>query len=74
MTMATGTIKSWDPDDGNGYIQPDAGGDDVAFDREALNDYHQDEAVREGDAVAYEVEGGPAGTMAVHVRRVTTRG
>lgn len=72
--MATGTIESWDADDGKGYIQPSGGGDHVPFDRDALEDYHQGESVMEGDDVTYEVEGGPAGTMAVHVRRIATRG
>ena len=72
--MATGTIKSYDPDDQNGYIEPDEGNDDIPFDRDALVDFHQGDEIRAGERVTYEVEGGLAGHMATDVRRAGPRG
>ena len=53
--MATGTVKWFNATKGFGFIQPDAGGDDVfvhisAVERSGLRD------LREGEVVTFDVE------------------
>ena len=60
--MPSGRILKYDPEAGSGTIQPDAGGDDIIFSREALSPAHKDLPLAEGDRVVYDVEGGMAGT------------
>jgi cold shock CspA family protein len=72
--MPLGRIQSFDERTGNGYIEPDGGGDHIPFEREAVEDYHTGDMIMTGDSVTYEVEGGMAGTAATHIRRVAKRG
>lgn len=71
--MASGTIKSYDRDNGNGYIAPEHGGDAIPFDKGSLAEGEHTDDLRPGDRVLYEVDGGLAGVMATHVRRVSRR-
>ena len=53
--MTTGTVKSFNPAKGFGFIQPDAGGPDVFFhipavERSSLGSIH------EGQKIGYELE------------------
>jgi CspA family cold shock protein len=61
--MPTGKVKWFNGQKGYGFIQPDAGGNDVfvhisAVQRSGLGD------LREGQKIAYELEQGRSGKMA----------
>jgi CspA family cold shock protein len=61
--MATGTVKWFNTQKGYGFIQPDAGGNDLfvhisAVERAGLND------LREGQKITYDVEQGRNGKSA----------
>ncbi|GAB5518613.1 MAG: hypothetical protein RhofKO_08640 [Rhodothermales bacterium] len=66
--MPSGRILTYDSEAGSGTIQPDVGGDDIIFSREALSPAHKDLALAEGDRVVYDVEGGMAGTHISELR------
>jgi len=52
MTMATGTVKMWNPDRGFGFIMPDDGSDDLfAHVRHLLGGIQE---LREGQRVRFE--------------------
>jgi len=72
--MPLGHIQSFDENTGNGYIEPEQGGDHIPFDLDEVEDHHTGDRIMTGDAVTYEVEGGMAGPAAVRVRRVAKRG
>lgn len=68
--MTRGTVISYDPDEGSGYIRPDDDTDRIPFDRESLMDFAEDDNPAAGDRVSFQVEGGMAGIWATHVKRI----
>ena len=66
--MTTGTVVSYDPEKGHGFVRPDGNDDKVPFETdEAL-------ALSPGDRIQFDLEGGLAGEMAHNVRRVSGAG
>lgn len=68
--MTRGTVKSYDPDEGIGYIAPDDDDEKVPFDRKSLKDYPKAEDPEPGDRVSFVIQGGMAGLWAVNIRRL----
>lgn len=66
--MTRGTIISYDPEQEEGYIDPDEGDERIPFDQESLEDFPADQIPKEGARVSFVVEGGMAGPWAVRVR------
>lgn len=67
--MATGHIVSYDPEKGEGYVQPDGQDEKLPFalekeERERFGPFAK------GDHVSYDMEGGLAGVMAIHLRQI----
>jgi len=68
--MATGTVKWFNATKGYGFITPSDGGDDVFahFSAIEMDGY---KTLKEGQRVEYEVQQGPKGPQASHIRAVT---
>ena len=69
--MATGTLKTWNPDRGFGFIKDDSGGPDIFLHVSAVKSAGIDPAnLKPGERLTFEVEGTHDGrTMAGNVRR-----
>jgi len=67
--MATGTVKWFNATKGYGFITPNDGGDDVFahFSAIEMDGY---KTLKEGQRVEYEVQQGPKGPQASHIRAV----
>jgi cold shock protein len=63
--MQTGTVKFYNEEKGFGFIKADNSGEEIFVHRTGLVD-----AVKEGDAVSFEVIEGKKGVNAVSVKRV----
>ena len=65
--MATGTVKWFNATKGYGFITPSDGGDDVFahFSAIEMDGY---KTLKEGQRVEYEVQQGPKGPQASHIR------
>jgi len=63
--MSNGTVKFFNNAKGFGFITPESGDKDVFVHVNGLVD-----EIREGDKVSYDVEEGPKGLNAVHVKVV----
>jgi CspA family cold shock protein len=61
--MQKGTVKFFNETKGFGFITPEGGGKDVFVHSSGLNGQ-----IRENDKVEFEVESGPKGLSATHVR------
>ena len=68
--MATGKVTSYDPDEGEGMIQPDGEDQTLPFDTDSLTDPSLKAHLHVGDRVRFEVEGGLAGVMCTNVERI----
>ena len=68
--MATGVIVSYDPEEETGYIDPDEGDDHIPFDAQCVADADEGPMLQEGQRVEFDVEGGLAGLMCRHMRRL----
>jgi len=68
--MATGTVKWFNATKGYGFITPSDGGDDVFahFSAIEMDGY---KTLKEGQRVEYEVQQGPKGPQASHIRAVS---
>ena len=70
---ATGRIVDFDPDSGEGYIDPDEspeGEDMIPFDFEDVDDLEQAEHLTNGQRVRFDARGGMTGEFAVHISRI----
>ncbi|WP_331762133.1 cold shock domain-containing protein [Streptomyces anulatus] len=65
--MASGTVKSYNPERGFGYITPDGGGADVWFHHSSINGTGF-ENVSEGQTVEYTARSGQKGPIAESVQ------
>jgi len=67
--MATGTVKWFNASKGYGFITPSDGGDDVFahFSAIEMDGY---KTLKEGQQVEFEVQDGPKGPQASHIRAV----
>ena len=65
-TMATGTVKWFNGDKGDGFIAPDDGSADVFAHFSAINSTGF-RSLNEGDKVSYEVQQGPKGLQAANI-------
>jgi len=65
--MATGTVKWFNSSKGYGFISPNNGGDDVFahFSAIEMDGY---KTLREGQNVEFEIQEGPKGLQAAHIR------
>ena len=68
--MTTGKVISYDPDKGDGMIQPDGQDHTLPFDTDSLTDASLKAHLHEGDRVRFEVVGGLAGVMCTEVERI----
>jgi len=68
--MTTGTVKWFNATKGYGFITPNDGGDDVFahFSAIEMDGY---KTLKEGQRVEYEVQQGPKGPQASHIRAVS---
>lgn len=67
--MATGTVKWFNATKGYGFITPSDGGDDVFAHYSAI-EMEGYKTLKEGQKVEYEVQEGPKGPQASHIRSV----
>ncbi len=65
--MATGTVKWFNESKGYGFIAPAEGGDDVFVHTTAIES-ESSKTLTEGQTVDFEVEKGPKGLQAAHVK------
>ena len=61
--MSNGTVKFFNDSKGFGFIAPDDGSKDLFVHKSGLID-----KITEGDKVSYDVQEGPKGLNAVHVK------
>lgn len=68
--MATGTVKWFNASKGYGFITPTDGGDDVFahFSAIEMDGY---KTLKEGQQVEFEVQEGPKGPQASHIRALS---
>lgn len=68
--MATGTVKWFNASKGYGFITPTNGGDDVFahFSAIEMDGY---KTLKEGQQVEFEVQDGPKGPQASHIRALS---
>ncbi len=64
--MQTGTVKSYNEGKGFGHIVDDASREEIFFHASGL----EEETIREGERVSFEVAIGRKGKNAVNVRRI----
>ncbi len=67
--MANGTVKWFNDLKGFGFIEPDGGGPDVFAHFSAI-DMDGFKTLKEGARVSYEVNQGPKGLLAMHIKTV----
>jgi CspA family cold shock protein len=65
--MATGTVKWFNESKGYGFISPAEGGEDVFVHTTAIES-ESSKTLMEGQTVDFEVEKGPKGLQAAHVK------
>jgi CspA family cold shock protein len=65
--MAIGTVKWFNATKGYGFITPSDGGDDVFVHYSAI-EMEGYKTLKEGQKVEYEVQEGPKGPQASHIR------
>lgn len=68
--MATGTVKWFNAAKGYGFITPSDGGDDVFAHYSAI-EMDGYKTLKEGQQVEYEVQEGPKGLQATHIRALS---
>ena len=66
--MATGTVKWFNPTKGYGFIQPDAGGNDVFVHITAVEKAGM-RSLNEGDKITYEIEAKNGKSSAVNISK-----
>ena len=69
--MATGTVKWFNGTKGYGFITPGEGGGDVFGNYSAI-EMGGYKALKEGQQVGFEIQDGPKGPQASHVRALAT--
>jgi CspA family cold shock protein len=67
--MSNGTVKWFNDLKGFGFIEPDGGGPDVFAHFSAI-DMEGFKTLKEGTRVSYEVNEGPKGLLALHIKTV----
>ena len=65
--MATGTVKWFNASKGYGFISPNNGGDDVFAHFSAI-EMEGYKTLKEGQDVEFEIQEGPKGLQATHIR------
>ncbi len=65
--MATGTVKWFNATKGYGFITPTNGGDDVFAHYSAI-EMEGYKTLKEGQKVEFEIQDGPKGPQASHIR------
>ena len=65
--MPVGKVKWFNDLKGFGFIEPDDGGPDV-FAHFSANEMDGFKTLKEGSRVSYEVNEGPKGLLAIHIR------
>lgn len=65
--MATGTVKWFNATKGYGFITPTDGGDDVFAHYSAI-EMEGYKTLKEGQKVEFEIQDGPKGPQASHIR------
>jgi CspA family cold shock protein len=65
--MATGTVKWFNASKGYGFISPNNGGDDVFAHFSAI-EMEGYKTLKEGQNVEFEIQEGPKGPQAAHIR------
>jgi CspA family cold shock protein len=65
--MATGTVKWFNATKGYGFITPTDGGDDVFAHYSAI-EMEGYKTLKEGQRVEFEIQDGPKGPQASHIR------
>jgi len=68
--MATGTVKWFNSSKGYGFISPNSGGDDIFAHFSAI-EMEGYKTLREGQNVEFEIQEGPKGLQAAHIRALT---
>lgn len=71
MGMATGTVKWFNTSKGYGFITPSNGGDDVFAHYSAI-EMEGYKTLKEGQQVEFEIQDGPKGPQASHIRALAT--
>ena len=69
--MATGTVKWFNATKGYGFITPTNGGDDVFAHYSAI-EMEGYKTLKEGQQVEFEIQDGPKGPQASHIRAAAT--
>ena len=69
--MATGTVKWFNATKGYGFITPNEGGDDVFAHYSAI-EMEGYKTLKEGQQVEFEIQEGPKGPQASHIRSLET--
>lgn len=69
--MATGTVKWFNATKGYGFITPTNGGDDVFAHYSAI-EMEGYKTLKEGQQVEFEIQDGPKGPQAVHIKALTS--
>lgn len=68
--MATGTVKWFNASKGYGFISPNSGGDDVFAHFSAI-EMQGYKTLKEGQNVEFEIQEGPKGPQAAHIRALS---
>ncbi len=69
--MTTGTVKWFNTTKGYGFITPTDGGDDVFAHYSAI-EMKGYKTLKEGQQVEFEIQDGPKGPQASHIRTLAT--
>ena len=69
--MTTGTVKWFNATKGYGFITPTNGGDDVFAHYSAI-EMEGYKTLKEGQQVEFEIQDGPKGPQASHIRAAAT--
>lgn len=69
--MTTGTVKWFNTTKGYGFITPTDGGDDVFAHYSAI-EMEGYKTLKEGQQVEFEIQDGPKGPQASHIRALET--
>lgn len=68
--MATGTVKWFNAGKGYGFISPNSGGDDLFAHFSAIEMVGH-KSLKEGQTVEFDIQVGPQGPQAAHIRALS---